>query len=88
MIEFDAGKSASNLAKHGVPLEAASGFDWETAIVTIDDREDYGELRETALGFIGATLHQIVFTERSGSIRVISLRKATSKERRYYAENI
>ncbi|MDQ0472640.1 BrnT family toxin [Labrys wisconsinensis] len=45
MIEFDAGKSASNLAKHGVPLEAASRFDWETAIVTIDDREDYGELR-------------------------------------------
>lgn len=45
MIEFDAGKSASNLAKPGVPLEAASRFDWETAIVTIDDREDYGELR-------------------------------------------
>jgi hypothetical protein len=88
MIEFDPSKSASNLAKHGVSLEAANQFDWDTAIATVDDREDYGELRETALGFIGATLHQVVFTERNGVIRVISLRKATNGERRYYAQNI
>lgn len=45
-----------------------------------DDREDYGELRMKALGFIGVRLHVLIFTERGDKIRVISLRKATKRE--------
>ena len=56
--------------------------------MTIDDREDYGELRERATGFIGPVPHVLIFTERqdaAGSVVwVISLRKAERKERRDY----
>ena len=50
----------------------------------MDDREDYGELRMIALGFIGNVLHVLVFTERGDNVRVISLRKATKPEVKAY----
>lgn len=37
-----------------------------------------------AIGFIGAVLHVLVFTERDGLIRPISLRKAEKPEVRNY----
>jgi uncharacterized DUF497 family protein len=62
-------------------------FEWETALVWPDIREDYGELREVALGFIGARLYIVVFVERDDVVRMISLRKATKKETKFYAES-
>ena len=53
MFEWDADKAAANLAKHGVAFERVHEFDWNTAQINMDDREDYGELRMIALGFIG-----------------------------------
>ena len=67
-------------------LSAAERFEWETATMRVDDREDYGELREVAKGFIGDVIHVLVFTRRDDAIRVISLRKATKKERKQYVE--
>jgi uncharacterized DUF497 family protein len=84
-IEFDPDKDAINKAKHGgISLAAAEGFDMETALVALDDREDYGEDRWIAVGLIGAALHVLVFTERAGRIRPISLRKAQKSEVRNY----
>jgi len=77
-------KNAINQRKHKIAFEAAERFDWDTADIEIDDREDYGELRELAYGFIGAVLHALVFTERDGATWVISLRKANKKERENY----
>ncbi|MBY0430983.1 MAG: BrnT family toxin, partial [Rhodospirillales bacterium] len=85
-IEFDPAKNAVNRAKHGVDMTAAGWFEFDTALVWIDDREDYGEAREVAIGFIGDRLHVLVFTHRDSALRVISLRKATKKEARHYAE--
>ena len=83
-IEFDAAKDVANRARHRVGLDAAERFDMETALVAPDDREDYGEDRWIAVGFIGARLHVLVFTERNGRIRPISLRKALKREERHY----
>ena len=58
----------------------SGNFDWDTAVFIVDDREDYGELRESAIGFIGVTLHVVVFTERDQRTRIISLRKAGAKD--------
>ena len=49
-------KRAVNLAKHKVDFTDIENFDWDTAHIEIDDREDYGELREIAWGFIGVRL--------------------------------
>jgi uncharacterized DUF497 family protein len=87
MYDWDEAKRRRNLAEHKVDFAAAEQFDWATALTGIDDREDYGELREVAVGFIGVRLHVMVFTRRGGVIRVISLRKANAKDVRMYGQS-
>jgi uncharacterized DUF497 family protein len=82
--EWDEGKRAANLAKHGIDFNDAADFDWSTAIETVDDRYDYGETRWVALGNLKQRLHVIIYTLRDDSIRIISLRKANPRERQYY----
>jgi uncharacterized DUF497 family protein len=84
IYEWDSGKAAANLAKHGVDFAAVAGFDWTTALVIEDDRMDYGEARYIAVGFIGTRLYVLCFTYRGQKIRVISLRKANARERKMY----
>ncbi len=79
-------KNAINLRKHGIEFEAAERFNWDFAVIRTDTREDYGELREQAFGFIGDVLHVLTFTERDDITWVISLRKAEPRERKFYAE--
>lgn len=82
--EWDEGKRAANLARHGVDFIAAEDFEWDTAVETLDDRFDYGEERWVALGMIRKRLHVLVYTYRVEMIRIISLRKANRRERDYY----
>ena len=82
--EWDENKNQANIAKHGVNFLSAEGFNWATAIETVDNRMNYGEERWIALGFIGDHLHVLVYVHRSDSIRIISLRKANKREREYY----
>lgn len=89
-VEFDPAKDASNRAKHGVSLQAAASFEWETALEREDDRFDYGELRFVAIGMIEERLHVMIFTEGSDqdTVRVISLRPAEKHEARSYHDQI
>jgi uncharacterized protein len=80
MWEWDEAKRATNVAKHGIDFRSVENFDWAQADVIEDKRKDYGEIRFEATGLIGARLHKLVFTMRSGRRRVISLRKANSQE--------
>ncbi len=84
--EFDPAKDDINRAKHGISLQAATGFDWDTALEREDDRFDYGEVRFVAIGLIDARLYVMVFTEGSDvdAVRIISLRPAEKHETRYY----
>lgn len=45
-----------------------------------DDRFDYGEVREVALGEVEGVVLYVVFTIREEAIRIISARRATRKE--------
>lgn len=83
--EWDEGKRQSNLDKHGVDFAAIETFDWETALVGRSDR--HGEVRFVAIGYIEDRLHQVVFTERGNLARIISLRRASLRERRSYAQH-
>jgi uncharacterized DUF497 family protein len=80
--EWDDAKCRANIAKHDIHFEDAEGFEWGTAIVTEDTREDYGERRFHATGEIGGRLHFLVFTRRSAKVRIISLRRANQRDRR------
>ena len=89
-VTFDPAKDAANMAKHGVSLTEAAGFEWGTAVVWPDTRRDYGEPRMAALGYIGLRIMSVVFVDRPADKpnerRVISLRKANSREVKRYAE--
>lgn len=87
---FDPAKNAVNTAKHGVSLTEAAGFEWDTAVVWPDQRQEYGEARMAALGYIGLRIMAVVFvdrpTDKPTERRVISLRKANNREVKRYAE--
>jgi uncharacterized protein len=87
-ITFDPGKDAiNNKKKHRISLSRAADFDFEAAIFLVDDREDYGEIRIRAIGFLDARLHSLVFAQDEEDIRAISLRKATRHEEKEYETN-
>jgi uncharacterized DUF497 family protein len=86
-IEFDPAKDAENLKKHGVSLALAEDFEWESAIVEVDNRFPYEEVRMNALVPLGNQLYHVTFAERGERMRVISLRTATNPEKRKYAQN-
>ena len=88
LYEFDHEKSEENFAKHKVAMADALDFEWETAKVRQDNRKHYAESRFEALGFINGRLHVLVFCLRGSKLRVISLRKANSREvSRFAIEN-
>ena len=84
-LTYDPAKSLRNEADRGLPFVLAEDFDWSSALIVEDTREDYGERRYQALGFIGEPLHMLVFTPRGGALHVISLRRANQRERTRYA---
>ena len=83
-------KDAANLAKHGFSLLDAEDFEWDTAVMWPDMRRNYDEARMVALGYIGLRIMSVVFVDRPQEEpterRIISLRKANSREVKRYAE--
>ena len=57
LYEWDEAKCRANIAQHRIDFAKVREFEWNSAIAFVDDREDYGELREIAIGFIGVRLH-------------------------------
>lgn len=86
--EWDERKSISNADKHGVEFSEIVAFDWNSALVMIDDRADYGENRFVALGLIGNRVHVCAYTERRDNFRLISLRKANRREATKFVESM
>ncbi|ALS98733.1 BrnT family toxin [Lacimicrobium alkaliphilum] len=91
MIKFawDQNKADSNLTKHGVSFyEAKSVFYDEFAIQFFDDENSApSEDRFLMLGMSNEARVLVVChceREHGETIRIISARKATSKERKYY----
>ena len=86
-VTFDPAKNALNQANHGVALSLAAGLDWDTLRAKPDMRRDYGELRMVGYALKDDRLYCVVFVDRDDARRIISLRKANSREVQFYAEN-
>jgi len=86
-FDFDPGKDAVNMVKHGLSLRDAALLDWDKAIIYPDLRRDYGEARMIALVPLDRRIHSLVFVDRGGKRRVISLRKAHFKEVKRYEQS-
>lgn len=85
--EWDEDKRRKNLQTHGIDFVAILGFHWETAVEAVDSRFDYGEERFNAVGFLGERLVVLTYTELQHNIRVISLRRATKTEVKFYHDH-
>ena len=86
-ISFDPQKNSINLAKHGMSLASAEELEWECALTWQDLRYHYDEIRMAGLAPKGMKLYYVAFTERDQNRRIISLRKATNREIKFYVEN-
>jgi uncharacterized protein len=90
-VTFDPAKDAANQAKHGVSLAAASRLEWAEMLSWPDQRRDYGERRMMGLAPKGERLFAVVFVDRPPEQpterRIISLKKANTREVKRYAEN-
>jgi uncharacterized protein len=86
---WDTAKAKLNVRKHGIDFTAIHSFTWAESIRWVDDREDYDELRQVAIGFIGIRLYTVTFTELDDdTIRIINIRKSTKAEARRYEREI
>lgn len=83
-IDFDTAKNERNIRERGLSFERVAEFDFETAILVVDTRRDYGEVRFRALGNLEGRLHALVFVGTPDGIRVVSFRKANKREVKLY----
>ena len=86
--EWDNGKAALNLRKHGVDFaDAIVALEDANRVEEIDARFVYGEERIQVIGMAhGAVLFAIATLRGEDTCRIISARKATRHEQdRYYA---
>jgi len=87
-FEWDPGKAAENLAKHGVSFGEAEGVFADPLAIEMPD-PDHSEGEERWI-VIGRSYRQrvlvVAFTEREDVIRIISARLATRLETKSYEE--
>ncbi len=84
-FEWDERKNQINIQKHRMDFKEAYKVFESPMLVNIDNRGDYGEERWVGIGMIDARVVTIAFAEpEEDVIRVISLRKAITKERKRY----
>ena len=87
--EFDPKKDAANISKHGVSLATGDGVLSDPLAVTIEDSAALDEQRWITVGANSlGSLMVVVWTQRGEEIRMISVRPATPKERKYYEKGI
>lgn len=88
--EWDSRKARSNLQKHHVSFDEAASVFMDKRALTFDDPDHSDEeRREITIGMSarGRVLF-LAHCERGEWIRIISARKATSRERKQYAEGL
>lgn len=85
---WDARKASENLKKHGVSFEEArSVFFDEDAIEFFDEEHSIGEDRFLLLGLSAQARLLLIchcYRESEATIRIISARRATKSESKYY----
>jgi uncharacterized DUF497 family protein len=88
-FEWDARKAWRNRAKHAVSFEeAVTVFGDPLGRIADDPRQSAAEQRFVLLGQSARRrLLVVMFTERGDTIRLISARKVTRRERKEYEEN-
>ena len=88
-VSWDPKKADTNFRKHKIRFSDAEAVLFDPFALTIKDQDVKQERRFVSVGSdtLGRIL-VVVYTYRGETIRLISARKATSKERKYYEKGI
>ena len=87
-FEWNLNKAAANIDKHNVSFpEAATVFDDSLSVTFPDPDHSIGESRCVIIGMsVSGLLLVVSHTDRDNRIRIISARRATRQEKRFYEE--
>lgn len=88
VITWGARKRRMNLKKHGFDFVDAEEVFHGVTYTYEDDRFSYGEQRFVTLGLLRGNIVSLVHTEEEDHIHVISMRKATKREREVYFQSL
>ena len=88
MFVWSEDKRQQNLRKHGIDFADAAAIFRGVTFTAEDDREAYGERRFLTLGLLQDQVVSVTHTERGEEIRIISIRKATRHEARFYFSQV
>lgn len=87
-FEWDKRKAAANLKKHGVSFEEAKSAFFDERAKLIDDPDHSDDEERLVLLGLSAALRLLVvchcYRDEGGVIRIISARKATTRESKAY----
>ena len=87
-FDWDDGKAKTNLRKHDISFAEAISVFFDPFSITIDDPDhsaDEERFVDIGMSDRGRPL-VVVYTERGARIRLISCRKASSDERKFYEQ--
>ena len=86
-IEYDHQKRQATIEERGLDFDDAPVvFAASRRITWADSRQEYGENRLITMGELAGRLIIIVHTDRAGATRIISMRKANEREKRWFEE--
>ena len=85
-FEWDRGKAVANERKHGIPFEDAITVFYDSLATSFPDPDhSTGEMRLITFGYSSHNRLLVVsHTERGSTLRIISARAATTRERKRY----
>lgn len=91
MLEFgwDSNKAQSNFRKHGISFEEATTVFSDSLSLTISDPEHSSQDEERFITIGMSYLHRLLVVshcDRGEAIRIISVRKAERREKKYYED--
>jgi uncharacterized protein len=87
-FEWDEAKRAKVIADHGVDILYAALMFEGPVLTRVDDRREYGEIRQISMGMVEDECFIIVHTERDGAMRLITAWKGGRNARSYYQAGI
>src|ERR1700732_2665283 len=88
-FDWDEDKNRQNVRKHGFGFDDAEEMFGGIFLFLPDVRKDYGAIRWIGIGTIRGRAAVVAFTQRGpDTIRIISLRKATRRERKQYEKAV
>ena len=87
-ITFDPAKRDRTLRRRGLDFARCDEVFLGLETTQDDVRQAYGERRRVTVGYLDNRMVVVVWTERDGSRRIISLRKANEREQARYAGSL